>query len=160
MSLSVVLSISALFLTLVSLVFTYFGWIVDIKEKLAGLISTMSNSDFKDIVKRLCNIEVAVARIETSIGGHSISDMAAKLDLFWTAMEPAVKTIIHDPTHYKKDDLIDRFPSLNDDELYELRNILTDEMVELKLNKSEKIFAYAFMVARVDSVLYDNHKKL
>ena len=159
MSLSVIISLCAIFLTLISLVFTYFGWIKDFGEKLAGLVSTMSGLDFKDLARRLGNLEVGLARIETNLGGHNISDMSAKLDLFWIAMEPAIKEIIKQPIHFRKDNLLDRFPNLDDTEMCELRSILQDEMVDLKVRKDPKVLAYALMTARVDSVMYDRKKE-
>ncbi len=158
MSSSLLVSLAAIFLTLLGLIFTYFGWIVSIKEALAGLVSTVANSDFKDISKRLGQVEIALAKVETAIGGHNISDMAAKLDLFWVAMEPALKEVIKQPIHFRKDDLLDRFPNLEDKELCELREILQDEMVDLKAKKDPKVLAYALMTARLDSVLYDRRR--
>ncbi len=156
LSVANIISIIAVLVSLISLLLTYFKWVADIKEKLGTLLPLVT--EFKDMVKRLNGMELAVTKIETSIGSHNIADMAAKLDIFWVTMEPSLKEIIKQPIHFRKDELIDKFPDLNNDELCELRNILMDEMIDLKVRKDPKVLAYALMTARVDSVLYDRKK--
>jgi hypothetical protein len=96
--------------------------------------------------------------IEAQLHNIDLHSLVVKMDLWWTAVEGSVKEMIKQPIHLRKDDLVDRFPNLTDDELCELKDILQFEMIELKAKKDPKVLAYALMTARIDSVIYDRLK--
>jgi hypothetical protein len=161
MSLQLWVSVISAFLVIVGLLVTYFGPIGTLKEKVGGIMGQLANfpQNFENIFGRLGGIEQRLAIIETRLGNTNLAELAARLDIFWTAMEPSIKAIIKQPTHFRKDDLIDRFPNLSVEELCELKDILKDEMQHLTTNKDPKLLAYALMMARVDTVLYENNRK-
>ena len=78
-TLELVLSMIAIGMTMISLLWTHF--------------------------KVLLGIERRLVSIET------------KTDLWWDVMADQAKKIIKQPIHFRKDDLLDRFPKLDDNEL-------------------------------------------
>jgi len=179
MKIEVLIPLIAACIAFIGLIYTYFWPFSEIKKELGEILGQLKNVDFKeisefvgkfklinfeDIFHRLVGIETRSTAIETRLGSVDIPDMAAKMAIFWLAIEPSIKSIIKQPIHLRKDDLVDRFPSLTDEELCELKDILQAEMQEFSTKKSDpvalsKTLAYALMMARVDTVLYENGKK-
>jgi hypothetical protein len=161
MTIQLWVSVISAFLVIVGLLVTYFGPIGTLKEKVGGILGQLSGvpQSFENIFGRLGGIEQRLTAIETRLGNTNLAELAARLDIFWMAMEPSIKAIIKQPIHFRKDELIDRFPNLTNDELCELKDILKTEMHELTTNKDPKVLAYALMMARVDTVLYENSRK-
>jgi hypothetical protein len=88
--------------------------------------------------KVLLGIERRLVSIET------------KTDLWWDIVSDQARKIIKQPIHFRKDDLLDRFPNLNDDELCELKNIIATEKHELEPSKDPKLISYAIWTARIE----------
>lgn len=118
-------------LSLLSLIYVYFGPIIDLKEKMGKVTKQLEQVD-------LISLCIDVATLKT------------KIELFWDAMGAVAKDIIKQPIHFRKDDLIDRFPNLTRDELCELKDILKDEMRVLTQVKDAKLMAYAWQLANVN----------
>ena len=116
--------------------FTYFGWIAGLYKAVGKLSGQIAILDKVDVIKLSQN----VAAIEAS------------LDSFWKMMDGPMRSLIKQPTHYRKDDLVDRFPNLNAEEMEELKCILQLEMIELRDQKDPKVLAFALMLARIDTV--------
>lgn len=88
--------------------------------------------------KVLLGIERRLVSIET------------KTDLWWDVMADQARKIIKQPIHFRKDDLLDRFPKLNDDELLELKDIIDTEKHDLEPSKDPKLISYAIWTARIE----------
>lgn len=80
--------------------------------------------------------------------------LETKMDLFWQGVQAKMGTVIKQPIHFRKDDLIDRFPNLSNDEIDELKQILTEEMVELQAKKDSKVIAYAIYLGGIENEIY------
>jgi len=94
-----------------------------------------------------------------------ITKQEMKMELFWSAVQDNVKDMLKQPVHFRKDDLLDRFKSLNYQELCELKNILTEEKISLfqkeSMTPEKKIYliSLALMLAGIDSKLIDMETK-
>ena len=150
---NVVLPGIAIIISIISLLYQYFGGILNIKksvsdseEKLGDKISNIE----KGILKTISDIESRLTKSET------------KMELFWNAIGGAVNNLIKQPIHFRKDELMDKLQlqmvgnrnSISIEELQELDNILEDESVKLKQNKDPKVLAYVLAQAFIKQLLY------
>ena len=83
------------------------------------------------------------------------------MELFWNAVGGVMSSLIKQPIHFRKDELMDKLvgdklPGSSTDELLELRIILEDELVTLREIKDPKSLAYALALAYIDQILYDS----
>ena len=154
MSIEIILSLVGAGVALLGLAATYFGVIGKVVERLVAVETLLSNH-----LRETSGIMGRIASIETKLADVNLSQLATRMDIFWSAVEPVLRSIIKQPIHFRKDDLIDRFPHLTEEELCELRDILKNEMGELTTSKDPKALAYALMLARVDTVLHENNNK-
>jgi hypothetical protein len=76
--------------------------------------------------------------------------LETKTELWWNTVADQVKHVIMQPIHFRKDDLLTRFPNITDKELLELKEILTQEVRNLKNQKDPKVAVYAIWRARVE----------
>jgi hypothetical protein len=129
MNIELVLSIVSGCLAVIGFIWTYFKVILGIQKQLG-------NFDFTDMLERIVKIET-------------------KMELFWKAVEGSAIAMLHHPTTLRKDDLLNRFPSITDEELCELKDILGSEFHDRKASQDPKLLAYALMSARIDSELLD-----
>lgn len=136
------------------LLLTYFGVIADLKEK----IGKVSGFDFTDMLQRITKVEEGIKGVNFVQMSLDLAAMKVKTDLFWGAVEHVVRDLIKQPIHFRKDDLVDRFPNLTEEEMCELRDIITAEMKDLIKDKKDKVLAYALMKARIDQVLWDRNR--
>ena len=74
-------------------------------------------------------------------------------------MGDQAKALIHHPTTPIKDDLLDRFPEIDDNELNILKEIIHEEKTELEETKDPKLIAYAIWSARVEIECIRRHRK-
>ncbi len=81
---------------------------------------------------------------------NRLTRLETKMELWWNTVADQVKGILQQPVHFRKDDLLDRFPCISDEELLELKNIIMIELMELKKTKDPKSVAYAIWKARVE----------
>lgn len=85
-----------------------------------------------------------------------------KMDLFWPTVGEAVKNMLKQPSHIRKDELIDKFPNLDKYEICELKDILRAERTELvehgeclPMEKKVYLIALVLMLANIDTMLVD-----
>ena len=69
--------------------------------------------------------------------------------------------MLKQPTHFWKDDLLERFPSLTDEELLELRDTLVCELRERKQNmpKDQLNLSYALMLSNIRIEMIERSKQ-
>jgi len=152
MGIEIILSLVGAGVAILGVAATYFGVIGKLTERLVAVETLLSNH-----LKETSGLMSKVITIETKLGDVNLPQLATRMEIFWGAVEPVLRSIIKQPIHFRKDDLIDRFPNLTDDELFELKCILREEMSELTTNKDPKVLAYALMMARVDTVLHEKN---
>jgi hypothetical protein len=123
----------------------------------------------KDVTDLATNLRVeAVASNKTVMDlltdqGNRLTRMETKMELFWNAVGTSMSKLIKQPTHFRKDELMDRLvaenrshlPESTIDELVELKLILKNELVELQEAKDPKSLAYSLAIAYIDQILYD-----
>jgi len=88
--------------------------------------------------KLYLGIERRLVRLET------------KTELWWNTVADQIKNVLMQPVHFRKDDLIMRFPNITNAELKELKDIIITESSELLEKKDPKVAAYAIWRARVE----------
>lgn len=79
--------------------------------------------------------------------------LETKMELFWRSVSPVLKEAMKQPIHYRKDDLIDRFPNISDDELLELQCILLKEVEEYSKTKDFKALAGGMFLSQIEDEL-------
>jgi hypothetical protein len=121
MSATLILSISAIVLTVVGLLFQHFAVIMGIEKRITAL--------------------------ET------------KMELFWKIVGEAVKDIVHHPTEYRMDYLIDNMDTLNKEELCELKDMVIVKKKECLKNKDALALHYAFIQWKVEDMIMTSKEK-
>ena len=81
---------------------------------------------------------------------NRLTRLETKMELWWNTVAEQVKGVLQQPTHFRKDDLLDRFPVITNKELLELKEIIVVELKELKKTKDPKVASYAIWRARVE----------
>jgi hypothetical protein len=84
-----------------------------------------------------------------------------KMELFWKSVSISVATLIKQPIHFRKDELMDKLKLdmqgnkgvINEVELVELRKVLSEEVVELEGTKDPRSLAYALALAYINQLL-------
>lgn len=130
----------SLIVSLIGIIWQYFGWIIGIRKDM-GTMALDWKTEYGAQESRLSRVEV-------------------KMELFWNAVGDVVKNLIKQPTHLRKDVLMDKLLDKRDSnisnmELVELKTILNSELPELKKQKSSQSLAYALALAYIDQILYD-----
>jgi len=95
--------------------------------------------------------------------GNRLTRMETKMELFWNAVGQSMLSLIKQPIHFRKDELMDKLvpeklpflPENTVKELLELKHILKDELVTLREIKDPKSLAYSLALAYIDQILYD-----
>lgn len=181
-----IISGAALLLAILSALWQRFGVIIDIKKDQADIALTFQKelgncksncsntlATLKDTVLSQFGTQVdnLYGQLDKLSGQLILTDtritkQEMKMDLFWGAVQDTVKDMIKQPTHLKKDDLLDRFPKLSYDELCDLKSILIEEKILLlparsTLTPDKKIYliSLALMLAGIDSRLIDMGSK-
>jgi len=128
-----------------------------LKDNLLGQISSQVNS----LYGQLDNFSARLLLVD-----NRMTKQEMKMDLFWGAVQDTVKDMLKQPIHLRKDNLLDRFPSLSYDELCELKSILAEEKGVLltmtkQLSPTKKVYlvSLALMLAGIDSRLIDMGSK-
>lgn len=145
------IGILALIVSILGLVWHYFGWVLSIRTEISKVTldcKTEIGAGVSVINEKLANQDTRLSRLEV------------KMELFWNAIGDVVKNLIKQPTHLRKDELMDKLldkreTDISIGELMELKSILHLELPELKIQKSEKSLAYALALAYIDQILYD-----
>jgi hypothetical protein len=149
-----IISIGAVSISALGMIWTYFGGILSIRKELYESIEkvkTEYGNTNKSLTDVLMQQSSKITRLET------------KMDLFWNAIGGSVLSLIKQPIHFKKDQLMDklipenlpRLPETTVEELYELKAILNDELITLREIKDPKSLAYGLAIAYIDQILYD-----
>jgi flagellar biosynthesis chaperone FliJ len=151
--------------------------VTQITAQIATVTAQLSNltSQVSSLTTQVSSLVAQVGSLTAQVGSlvmqvatldSRLSKQEAKVDLFWGAVQEAVKNMIKQPIHLRKDDLLDRFPDMSYDEICELKDILIAEKKEMIINikslggdRKAYLLALALMLARVDSVLLDGEKK-
>jgi len=81
---------------------------------------------------------------------NRLTKIETKTELWWNTVADQMKQLVQQPIHYRKDDLLDRFPNISNSELNELKEILIFEIKDLKERKDPIAAAYAIWRARVE----------
>jgi hypothetical protein len=145
------LGVIALIVSVLGLAWQYFGWVLSIRKDMGDMslsFKTEIGTFRQEINDKLSAQDSRLSRVEV------------KMELFWNAVGDAVKNLIKQPTHLRKDELMDKLmdkreTDISIGELMELKTILHCELPELKAQKSEKSIAYALALAYIDQILYD-----
>ena len=90
-----------------------------------------------------------------------IAVQETKMEHFWNAIGSSVTSMIKQPVHFRKDELMDKlqmemqgeYGAIKEIELLELRSILEDEIDELRQLKDPKVIAYALALAYISQKL-------
>jgi hypothetical protein len=90
---------------------------------------------------------------------NRLTRLETKTELWWNTVADQVKGVLQQPTHFRKDDLLDRFPNIINQELVELKDIIVSELTELKKTKDPKVASYAIWKARVELECLDRYGK-
>jgi chromosome segregation ATPase len=141
-----------------------------VTQQISNLTSQVSSltTQVAGLTGQISTLTTQVASLVLQVAGMDtrLSKQEMKIDLFWGAVQETVKNMIKQPIHFRKDELLDRFPNLVYDEMCELRETLTAEktdligrMKELSGDKKAYLLALALMLARIDSVLIDKGAK-
>lgn len=150
MTIEIFIAIGGLACSIIAIVINHF-WIV------AKVATTVENSNLPDAIKRLTSLE-AIVGTHGDVAGR-LGRLEARFEMLWSQMEPALKAIIHHPDTPRKDELIEKFPNLNVNELCELRHLVSIERDELTIKKDLKVFIYALMLARIEDILEQRHEE-
>jgi hypothetical protein len=187
-----IISTAALGLAIVSFLWQRFGIITEIKKDQSNMelsferqiaqhktsvaelmtnhtnILTVQVTTLTQLTSQMAVITSQANNLSTQLSGvdNRISKQEMKMDLFWGAVQETVKDMIKQPIHFRKDELLDKFPNLGSEEIHELKDTLQLEKREMlskiKLLEPEKkayLLAIALMLARIDSVLIDRGDK-
>jgi hypothetical protein len=144
------ISTAAVAISLLGVIWQYFGGILAIRKDMALAATT--------------NLE-AHAKMEREMRdmitahGLQLAKAETKMELFWNAVGASVKSLIKQPIHFEKDELMDKLMDRPDliskPELNRLKVILNDELVELQHAKNNSSLAYSLAIAYIDQILFD-----
>jgi hypothetical protein len=148
----------ALIVSIIAIIWQYFGWILGIRKDMGTMAlnwKTECGVLFKDV-----GVLVKDVNDKSNAQDTRISRLETKMELFWNAVGDVIKNMIKQPTHFRKDELMDKLLDKRDSnisnmELVELKTILHSELPELKIQKSSQSLAYALALAYIDQILYD-----
>lgn len=147
---AVLISIVAVAISFLGVLWQYFGGILSVKKDI-NLLETVNLEAHSKIEREMREVIM--------LQGLQIAKMETKMELFWGAVGTSVKSLIKQPIHFEKDELMDKLidhPELiTPDEIYRLKEILNDELIELQNTKNNSSIAYSLALAYADQVLLD-----
>jgi hypothetical protein len=125
------------------MIWTYYGGIIKIRNETATALNEI--------------------RKEITTQGNRLVRLETKADIFWSNISTSMSSMIKQPIHYRKDELMDKLTLgqenrtyiLTVEELLELKIILKEEASSLQEMKEPKSLAYALALAYIDQLLYD-----
>jgi len=91
-----------------------------------------------------------------------LATLETKMEIFWAGIGDQVKEMLKQPIHLRKDELLDKFPDLDDNELRELRNIIVCEREEVRREnpKADRALLLSMMKASIDMEIINRcHRK-
>lgn len=144
------ISSAAVAISLLGVIWQYFGGILAIRKDMA--LATTSNLEAHAKIER-------EMRDLITAQGLQLAKAETKMELFWNAIGASVKSLIKQPIHFEKDELMDKLMDRPDlitkPELNRLKVILNEELVELQRAKNNSSLAYSLALAYIDQILYD-----
>jgi len=141
---------AAIAISLLSVIWQYFGGILAIRKDMSAAATTNleAHSKIDREMRELINAQ-----------GLQLAKAETKMELFWNAVGASVKSLIKQPIHFEKDELMDKLMDRPDlitkPELYRLKTILNEELIDLQQSKNNTSLAYALALAYIDQILYD-----
>ena len=151
-------SIVAIGATIIGFIWTYFGVILNFRKEYDETIAKTK----EDLRKEADDSNRKLLEMIASQSDR-ITKQETKMELFWNAVGGVMSSLIKQPIHFRKDELMDRLvpdklPRLAEnsvEELLELKAILNDELITLSKIKDPKSLAYALALAYIDQILLD-----
>ena len=156
------IAMGALSISILGVAWQYFGGILSIRKDMSTAAEknteahTKIDRELRDVLKEHSD------RISDMLNVQAlkINSAETKMELFWNAVGASVKSLIKQPIHFEKDQLMDKLmehpkPEISKSELYRLKDILNDELVGLQEVKDNKSLAYALALAYIEQILYD-----
>lgn len=144
------ISIAAVVISLLGVIWQYFGGILAIRRDMASSATTNLEAHAKmerEMRDMITSQALQLAKAET------------KMELFWNAVGGSVKSLIKQPIHLEKDQLMDKLmdcpDTISKPELNRLKDILNEELVELQHAKNNSSLAYSLAIAYIDQILFD-----
>ena len=152
----------ALLVSILTLVYHYFGWVLSSRKEMSDLEIKFGDRISAEIKTCPLKLEIKSASDKLEEISERLVRVETKMELFWNQVGGAVKAMIKQPIHFKKDELMDKLleerkPKIRIEELYELKSLLKEELPALIEVKSEKCLAYALALAYIDQILYDRN---
>lgn len=146
-----VLSVISIVIALLSIVWTYFGAILNLKEKI-GDIALKFEEALVPIRKEIADLNV---RCESRF-----SILETKMKPFWDAIGNVVIDLVKHPTAFEKDELLDKLKGnkINYEELVKLKDILHYEINEMKTTKDPRTVAWVLVAALVDQRIVEKEE--
>jgi hypothetical protein len=143
-----VLPIIAIVIALLGIVWQYFGGILTLRKE-------MGDSEVKN-VEQHSRLDHDIRELIASQNNRIVA-AETKMELFWNAAGSVVSSLIKQPIHFEKDELMDKLMGgpINKDELCRLKHILHTEVKELKETKQTQSLAYALALAYIEQKLFD-----
>lgn len=137
MTIGVILSMVAIFLTVLGFIAQYFGWIIKLRKEIADA--------GKEITDRL-------AKFENEMGQRMVR-VETSQSFFQKYVDDIIPSVLHHPNTIEKDRLLEKFKQLDEAGLERLKCILLDEIPDLTEKKDPNIVSYVFLLARIDQKL-------
>ncbi len=125
------------------LLWTYFCFIVKIKEDIASLkVKTQIVDDVNEVIKKVNDQGERITRLET------------KMDPFWQLIQGRVAQMLKAPTHLRKDALLDKLTEqiISLDEAKELKTILMTEVEDHNDNLGLTL-GYILVLTRIEQII-------
>lgn len=133
---SIVISLSSIFLTVIGLLYREFVAKVAVEKRIATLEARPLSDPV--LVERIAKMEV-------------------KLDLWWDTVQTWATKMIKHPVTPRLDELMDKLENktITITELDELKALLECQLSEKKMKHSGQVFAIAFTLARIKTLEVD-----
>lgn len=160
------LSLAGVLVSVLSFIFAYFKYMASQARRIGKLEER--SKDIDEIKKKLDQV---ITNDEEK--RERLKALEVKMELFWQAVQGSVINMLKHPTTERKDVLLDKLAdkTITINELEELKDLLkcdvskkkrevgprveSSERVPLTLNREK---ATAFVVARIDQLLYDGRR--
>lgn len=137
MSTGTILSMVAIFLTILGFVAQYLGWIMKLRKEIADT--------GKEITDRLTKFELEM--------GQRMVKVETSQSFFQKYVDDIIPSVLHHPNTIEKDRLLEKFKELDEAGLERLKCILLDEVPDLTARKDPMVVNYVFLLARIDQKL-------
>lgn len=143
-----ILPIIAIVVALLGTIWQYFGGFLTMRKELA--------ESEKENLEQHTRLDRDIRELISAQTSRIVA-AETKMELFWNAVGGVVSSLIKQPIHFEKDELMDKLMGgpINKDELCRLKHVLHTEVKELKETKQTQSLAYALALAYIEQKLYD-----